>query len=203
MPAKTELRSSTKPVVSKYGSFYRVLVKISDAKTVIGYVSAKADIRKVDDSLAEDDLEKYGDAALVSRAVQLSYSALRDRTSMITAGYMHYLSPGFYVKGYVGQFITPLTSATVAGGELGNDALLIGHVSGLVSYSAGLFSPSSAGTIFDGSASLNALMQASFGLRYNVSGIASLSAAATQGVFFNANNSYVTSGLTATLEVGL
>jgi hypothetical protein len=113
------------------------------------------------------------------------------------------LSPGFYVKGFGGKFVNPDSGAFVLGGEVGNDAILFDRISGFVSYDLGVFVPNKNGQIFESSSSANALMQASFGARYNLSGIVSLSAAATQAVFFNANNSLVTSGATLTFEVGL
>ncbi len=203
LPAMTELRAGSKPVSSKNGSFYKVLVKIDAAKSVIGYVSLKADVRSVADDMGEDELEKFGEIALANQAVQLSYSALEDKNYVYSVGYMKYLSPGFYVKGYAGQFSAPSATATIAGGEVGNDALLFGPVSGLVSYAAGIFAPSSEGAVFAASSSLNAMMQAGFGLRLNMRGVASFSAVATQVVLFNANNSWVSSGGMFTLEVGL
>jgi hypothetical protein len=203
LPSKTELRAGSKPVSSKNGAFYKVVVKINEARTAIGYVSLKADVRAMDDETGEEDLEKFGEIALVDQAVQVSYSALQDKNYIYSLGYMNYLSPGFYVKGYFGQFSAPGATAMVGGGEIGNDALLFGPFSGLVSYAAGVFAPSAEGAIFQASSSMNAMMQAGFGLRLNMRGIASLSAVATQVVLFNANNSWVSSGGMFTLEVGL
>lgn len=203
LPAKTEIPAGSKPVSSKNGSFYKVLVKINEAKTAVGYVSLRADVRAMEDDTSDEDVEKYGEIALVNQAFQLSYSALQDKNYIYSLGYMKYLSPGFYVKGYVGQFTAVTATASIAGGEIGNDALLFGPFSGLVSYAAGAFAPSSEGAIFQASSSLNAMMQAGFGLRLNMRGIASLSAVATQVVLFNANNSWVGSGGMFTLEVGL
>lgn len=202
-PARTELVAGSQVIRTKDGAFYKVLVKLSDKKTVIGYVSLQATATYVKDGLEDDDLSKYGDVALVNKAFQLSFSSLRDQASMWSIGYMNYLSPGFYVKGFAGQYISPAANATLAGGEVGNDSLLFGRFSGLVSYDLGVFMPSQSGLVFSGSSGLNAMMQAGFGLRYNFGGIASASIAATQAVFFNGNNSLVTSGGTATLEVGL
>jgi hypothetical protein len=202
LPAKTEIRAG-KSVTTKNGTFYKVLVKVNEGRQAIGYISVKADVRAVDDQMGEDELEKYGEIALVNRAFQLSYSALSDKNYVYSAGYMKFLSPGFYIKGFAGQFAAPAASATVAGGEIGNDALLFGPVSGVVNYSLGVFMPSSEGAIFQASSSLNAMMQAGFGLRLNFRGVASLGALATQFVAFNANNSWVSSGGMITLEVGL
>lgn len=207
LPARTELKSANKPVQTKDGAFYKVVVRLSEKQSVIGYISIASDIRFIDDSMSTEDLgedmTKYGDVALVNKAIQISFTNFRDRRTLATLGYMKYLSPGFYVKGFGGQFSDPSATAIAAGGEVGNDALLIGRVSGLVSYALGVFAPSEAGRIFEASSRVNAMMQAAIGARYNFSGVASMSVAATQAVFFNANNSLVTSGATLTLEVGL
>ncbi len=202
-PARTELPAGSQVIRTKGGAFYKVIVKLSEKKSVIGYVSLQAMATYVDDKLEDEDLSKYGDVSLVSKAFQLSFSMLRDQSSIWTLGYMKYLKPGFYVKAFGGRFTNPSANASVGGGEIGNDSLLFGRVSGLVSYDLGVIMPSQSGTVFEGSSGVNALMQAGFGLRYNFGGIASMSAAATQAVFFNGNNSLVTSGGTVTLEVGL
>lgn len=203
LPAKTVLRAATQVVKSKDGDFYRVLVNLNEKNNSIGFVSVDADVRLIDDRINEDDLEKFGEVALIENAVQISYSAFPDDQSMISAGYMHYLSPGFYVKGFGGTFLAPGANAILAGGEIGNDALLIGILSGHVSYAAGIFAPATKGAIFDASSTLNAMMQATFGLRLNFGGNYSVSAGATQAVLFNANNSKVISGANLTLEIGL
>lgn len=202
-PARTEIRAGSKIITNKNGAFYRVLVILSTKKKAVGFVSVQANVRYVDDKLEEDDLEKYGEVALVNKAVQVAFSSLQRKSSMINLGYMHYLSPGFYVKGYGGQFSDDKNSALLGGGEIGNDALIFGRVSGLVSFGLGLLSPATAGTIFEGSTKLDAHMMASVGARYNFGGSASISLAATQAVLFNANNSLVTRGATFTVEVGL
>ncbi len=202
-PARTQLKAGSTPIQTKDGAFYKVIVKLSEKKSVIGYVSVRALATFVADKLEEDDLSKYGDVALVSKAAQLSFSTFRDQASLFTAGYMKYLSPGFYIKGFGGRFMNTQANATTLGGEVGNDAVLLGRISGVVSYDLGLFIPSQSGLIFESSSQLNAMMQAGFGLRYNFGGVASMSALVSQAVFFNGNNSLVTSGATVTLEVGL
>ena len=107
------------------------------------------------------------------------------------------------MKAGVGQWITPLTSGNYGGGEIGNDALLAGPVSGFVSYGLGIFMPSSAGAIFDGSTSYNVMMNAAVGLRYNLEGFASFAIGGTQAVIYNSNNSLVATGVQASIEVGL
>lgn len=203
LPANSELRASSKIVNTKDGRFYRVLVNLSEKKKVVGYIPQNPAVRYFKESLDEEDLEKFGDVALIHHAVQASFSMFRDQHQLWTLGYMNYLKPGFYVKGFAGHYSTAAHNAFTAGGEVGNDALLIGPVSGLVSYAAGVFAPNEAGTIFEASSSVNAMVQAAVGARYNIRGVAAVSAAATQAVFFNANNSFVTFGLNLTLEVGL
>lgn len=202
-PARTELRAGSKVVTNKNGAFYRVLVVLSSKKKAVGFVSVQSNVRFVDDTLEEDDLEKYGEVALVNKAVQGSFSSFQRKSTMWTLGYMKYLSPGFYVKGYAGQFSDTASSATLGGAEIGNDALLYKRISGLVSFGAGVFSPAKADDIFEGSDKMNAHMMASVGARYNMGGVLSLSLSGTQAVFFNANNSLVTRGATVTIEVGL
>jgi hypothetical protein len=202
-PARTELAAGSQVIRTKDGAFYKVIVKLSEKKSVIGYVSLQAMANYMNDKIEDDDLSKYGDVALVDKAAQISISLLRDQGALWTLGYMKYVKPGFYVKGFAGQFSNPMAKATVAGGEVGNDSLLFGNISGLVSYDLGLFMPSDPGTVFEASSKVNAMMQGGFGLRYNFGGIASVSAGITEAVFFNGNNSFVTSGGTFTLEVGL
>lgn len=203
LPARTELVAGSKIVRTKDGAFYKVIVKLSEKKNVIGYISVQSMATYMNDKLDDEDLSKYGDVALISRAGQLSFSLFRDQASLWTIGYMKYLKPGFYVKGFAGRFSNPAGGAAAAGAEVGNDALLFGRFSGLASYDLGIFMPSQPGTIFDASSGTNAMMQAGFGLRYNFGGIASISGALTQAVFFNGNNSLVTGGGTLTLEIGL
>lgn len=209
LPAKTEMMSSTKVVRSRDGQFYRVLVKLSEKRTAIGFIPTTAEVRYSKDDRDEDELEKYGDVALINRAVQVTFASLRDKHYMWTVGYMDYFGPGFYMKYFAGQYLAPSEGATgnmtstVGGAEIGNDALLFNSVSGYVAYGLGVFAPASKDDIFAGSTRLNAMMQGSVGLRLNFDGFASLSAGGTQTVFFNQNNSYVTHGWMLTLEVGL
>ena len=102
-PARTELSASSQIVRTKDGAFYKVIVKLSEKKSVIGYVSLQSTSTFMSDKLEEDDLSKYGDVALVNKAIQLSFSTLRDSTSMYSVGYMSYLSPGFLRKRICGS----------------------------------------------------------------------------------------------------
>jgi hypothetical protein len=201
LKGKTELIAANATVRTRDGEFFRVVIKLSEKKNAIGFVNV-TQARPLG-SLDADDLEKYGEVALVNKGLQVSYAQLRDQVTFWSFGYMHYLSPGFYVKGYAGQIHAPNAAGGVFAGELGNDALLIGRLSGVVSYAAGIFNPEQSGTFFDGSSAFNGFVQASVGLRYNMGGLASVSAAATQAALFNANNSYVTYGGLLSLEVGL
>lgn len=203
LPGKTEIKASNTIVTSSAGRFYRVLVKLGEKQRAIGFIPVNAQIRIGGEDQDEDELSKYGAVALVSRAVQITFSSFRDKQSFYSLGYMHYLSPGFYVKGVVGQWITPVASGNMLGGEIGNDALLAGAVSGFVSYGLGLFMPSAPDAIFAGSTKMNVMMNAAVGLRYNLEGFASFALAGTQAVIYNANNSLVSTGVQASLEVGL
>ena len=203
LPGKTEVKASNKIVTSSAGRFYRVVVKVGENQRAIGFIPVNAPIRVGGEDQDEDELSKYGAVSLISRAMQLTFTSYREKQSAYAIGYMHYLSPGFYVKGDIGQWITPLTSGNFAGGEIGNDALLAGSVSGFVSYGFGIFMPSAAGTIFDGSTSYNVMMNAAIGVRYNLEGFASFAIGGTQAVIYNANNSLVATGIQASLEVGL
>lgn len=202
--ARAQVQASEKIVSSPFGRFYKVLVPISEKQKKVGYIPVTAPVRSKSDAPDSEEFEKYGPVALTSSALQITYAQLKDQQQLITLGYMDYLTTGFFVKGAVGQWITPSnTNAVVALGEIGNDSLLAGRISGFVTYGLGLFIPPSAGTIFTGSQRTNLLMQATMGLRYNISGFASFSASAIQAAAFNANNSLVSNGFQVSIEVGI
>lgn len=203
LPNKTEIKASNQIVTSSAGRFYRVIVKLGENMRSIGFIPVSAQMRIGGEDQDEDELSKYGAVALISRAVQITFSSYRDKQNFYSLGYMRYLSPGFYVKGVAGQWVTPVASGNMFGGEIGNDALLAGSVSGFVSYGLGAFMPSAAGAIFDGSTSYNVMMNAALGIRYNLEGFASIAIAGTQAAIYNANNSLVATGIQASLEVGL
>lgn len=203
LPDKAELSASEEITSSRSGRFYRVVVRYDEKQKAIGFIPVNAPVRVGELDQDEDDLTKYGAVALFGKAFQVSFGGYRDSQSMWTMGYIHYLSPGFYVKGFGGQWSTVVTSAFVAGGEIGNDALLVGAFSGFVSYGMGLFSPSGDGAVFAGSSKYNVLMNATLGIRYNIDGFASIAFAGSQIAFYNQNNSLVSTGLQASLEVGL
>lgn len=203
LPLNAEIKASNDIVTSEAGRFYRVLVKLGEKQRAIGFIPANAPIKVGGEDEDEDDLSKYGAVALISRAAQVTFSNFRDKQSLLTVGYMHYLSPGFYTKGFVGQWITPTANASVIGGEIGNDSLLVGSVSGFVTYGMGIFSPGAEGAMFAGSTKLNVFMNATLGIRYNIEGFASVAIAGTQASAYNQNNSMVSTGIQASLEVGL
>lgn len=203
LPNKTEIKASAAIVTSSAGRFYRVVVKLGENIKAIGFIPVSASMRIGGEDQDEDELSKYGAVALISRAVQITFGSYKDKQSFYTLGYMRYLSPGFYVKGTIGQWINPVTNGNMFGGEIGNDALLVGAVSGFVSYGLGVFMPSAAGAIFDGSSNYNVMMNAAVGLRYNLQGFASIAIAGTQAAIYNPNNSLVSTGVQASLEVGL
>ncbi len=203
LPINTEIKASNEIVSSEAGRFYRVLVKLGEKQKAIGFIPANGPIKVGGEDEDEDDLSKYGAVALISKAAQVTFSSFRDKQSLWTVGYMHYLSPGFYTKGFAGQWVTPVGNGSVIGGEIGNDSLLVGSVSGFVSYGLGIFSPGANNTIFPGSSNLNVFMNATLGVRYNIEGFASIAIAGAQAAMYNQNNSLVSTGIQASLEVGL
>ncbi|MDX9732352.1 MAG: hypothetical protein RBT63_11315 [Bdellovibrionales bacterium] len=203
LPDKTEIKAAEEIVNSRAGRFYKVLVRKGDDHRAIGFIPINAPIRIGGVDEDEDELSKYGAIALISKAAQVTFSSLKDKQTLWTVGYMHYLSPGFYAKGFGGQWTTPITDAFVAGAELGNDSLLFGSVSGFVSYGIGIFSPNAENEIFAGSKKLNILMTATLGFRYNLEGFASFGVAVIQSAIHNPNNSLLSTGAQLSLEVGL
>lgn len=203
LPLNTEIKAANEIVSSEAGRFYRVLVKLGEKQRAIGFIPANGPIKVGGEDEDEDDLSKYGAVALISKAAQVTFSTFRDQQSLWTVGYMHYLSPGFYTKGFVGQWVTPIANGSVIGGEIGNDSLLVGSVSGFVSYGLGVFSPGADNTIFAGSSKLNVFMNATLGIRYNIEGFASIAIAGAQAAMYNQNNSLISTGIQASLEVGL
>ena len=205
LPDKAVLIASSKVVKGKRGDFYKVLVSLSPKQRAIGYIPTTAEVRLNSsvETIDSDELEKFGPIALVNKAVQISYSRFINSEYELSVGYMKYLSPGFYIKGLAGDFVSIDSSGSLAGFEIGNDALLFNNISVQLSYSAGFFLPSQSGGVFVGSKSVNGFAQGIVALRYNLRGVASASLGGTQIVLLNANNSYVTYGTNLTLEIGL
>ncbi len=205
LPEKAVLLASSRVTKGKQGDFYKVLVVLSPKQRAVGYIPTTAEVRLNSsvETVDSEDIEKFGPIALVSQAVQGSYSRFINSEYEWSIGYMKYVSPGFYLKGLAGQFVTLDSSGTLAGFEIGNDALLFKNVSAQLSYSAGFFIPGQAGGVFVGSKSLNGFAQGVVAVRYNLRGIASASLGGTQLVLLNANNSFVTYGANVTLEIGL
>lgn len=199
---RVELKAADAEVVGRDGTYYRVVTQLDEKRSAIGYVRVDAGVRRKLNGVSDDELVNYSEIALARRTVSSSLSFLTGQRKLATIGLTHYLSPGFYARGWTGAFIDPSGLGTALAGELGNDALIIGRVSGFVSFSAGLFSPSKAGRIFDGSSQLNAIAQASIGARWNGSEW-SAGLGWTQLTLFNANNSLVTFGPTLVLEASL
>lgn len=202
LKAKTELVASNGVIENDDGKFYRVVVKLSEKKNAIGFIPVNPNVRLTGD-VDPEEIEKYGEVALIDSALQAQYSLLQNDMKMWAFGYLRYVTPGFYVKGYGGQLHAPNAAGGLFATEVGNDALLIGRISGETAIAAGIFTPETTGTFFEGSSKINAFVQATFGLRYNFSGLVSVSVAATQLAIFNQNNSLVTRGGLVSLEVGL
>ena len=192
-------------VHTKEANFYKVLVVFPDGRRAIGYIAQTANVRVKTDRMDDDDFSNYSELGLSKNSISTTGSYFKGPNYLLTVGYLRYLSPGFYTKYYVGEWIAEKASGHHAGIELGNDALLSHQLSGFVSYAGGLFLPSKDDDIFIGSKStnLNYLLRGVVGLKFNQSGGVSFSLGATQAVVFNQNNSYVTFGAQASLEVGL
>lgn len=203
LDAKTELKAAKKTTRSRNGEFYKVIVNVSEDKKAIGFIPVSARVSLLPEDFDAADLEKFGEVALVSNAVQGTVSLLRNGQSSVQVGYVRYVSPGFFVKAFGGAYLASGANGWVGGLEGGNDALLFRNISGFASFGLGVFKPSEVGAVFEGSTSVNMMMQAAVGLRYNMRGDYSFGLGGIQTVLFNANNSHVNNGFLLTVEMGL
>lgn len=197
-----EVPASNTLVSAKEGRFYKVLI-IQGTKKIVGYIPLNAEVRLKSSADSDEDVDKYGEVALIQKAVQLSFARYRNSHYSWTVGYMHYLSPGFYGKGFAGQWLGDNTTANIFGLELGNDALIYKNISGFITYGPGLVWSPQNENLFWGSRHLNFLFHAGAGFRLNAGGLGAVSLGATQAVVFNNNNSMATFGAQITLEAGL
>jgi len=190
---------------TKGGSeFYKVLVTIRGGDRRIGYISADDPVQiEGTTEAATDDVDSYQTIALARSAVQFSFGGLKDSNYEVAIAYIKYPAPNFYYKYFVGQLITPITGNFLGGIEIGLDHTLAGHWSiyGLVN--TGVALPASANAVFPGSSSLAAQLQSGFGFRYSVGEFAAVSLGIDQATIFSNNNSLLSTGYLATLEVGL
>ncbi|MCM2281405.1 MAG: hypothetical protein NDI61_06105 [Bdellovibrionaceae bacterium] len=205
VPSGTEMPAATSPVKNKHGEFFKVLVTLSDKRKAIGYVPVDSEIRKKSSADLADDMESFQEYPLAKHSLQATYAHLRTERRLVTVGYMKYVAPGFYLKGFAGSFLSPGSSSPLIGAEFGNDALLLKRLSGFASYTMGVFLRPKKDTLFEGSKNdlSNFLVQGALGLRLNFGEVASISLGATQVALVSANNSLVTFGGLATLEWGL
>lgn len=205
LPPGRELQTSKSTIKNKHGEFFRVLVRLSNKKKAIGYIPVDAEVRlKTDNDIAED-IESFREYPLAERSIQFSNSQFKTQRSLATLGFLRYLGPGFYLKGFGGVFLSPGNTSPVVGGEFGNDALLHRNLSGFTSLALGVFLKPELGALFEGNKKdfSNLLIQTAIGIRYNFSNIASVSVGGTQAALFSPNNSLVTFGGLITIEWGL
>ena len=192
-------------VKNKDASFYKVLVVFPDGRRAIGYIAQTANVRLKTDKMDDDDFTSYSELGLSKNSISTTGAYFRGASYLISIGLQRYRSPGFYTKYYVGEWIAQNNSGHHVGLELGNDALISKQVSGFVAYAGGLFIPGKDDAIFLGSKAngLNYLLRGVVGLKFNQSGGVSFSIGGTQAAIFNPNNSFVSFGAQASLEVGL
>ncbi len=205
VPGGTELQTAEKTTKNKHGEFYKVLVKLSDKRRAVGYVPINANVRRKSDGDIGEDLESFQEYPFAGRSLQFSYSQFKTQRSLATTGFVRYVGPGFYLKGFGGAFHSPGGISPLVGGEFGNDAPLHRNFSGFTSLTFGVFFRPKEGALFAGNKKdlSNFLAQTAMGLRYNVKNTASFSIGGTQAALFSANNSLVTFGAVVTAEWGL
>ena len=205
LKAETSLALAKDLVKTKDGIFYKVLVIFKDGRRAIGYIPQSANVRIKTDAMDDEDFTKYSELGLSKNSISTAFSYYRGDSYMVTLGYQKYRLPGFYTKYYFGEWIAQTSSGHHLGFELGNDALLSKQVSGFIAYAGGLLFPAKDDAVFLGSktAGLNYLLRGAVGLKFNQSGGLAFSLGATQSVLFNPNNSYVSFGAQASIEVGI
>lgn len=190
---------------TKEGTFFKVIVDFKDGRRAIGYIPQAANVRLKTDLMDDDDFTKYSELGLARSSISTAFSYYRGDSYMVMLGYQRYKLPGFYTKYYLGEWINQTSSGHHLGFELGNDALITKQVSGFVAYAGGFLFPTKDDAIFVGSktSSLNYVLRGVAGLKFNESGGISFSLGGTQTVLFNPNNSYVSFGAQASIEVGI
>ena len=201
LPARTEIRASDQPKRGRDQTFYRVLVEMPDGKKSTGYILSTENLIKKSDSTPLN-LDEYSELSLAKDLISISAALMKSNNKLFLVGYQKFMAPGFYVKGFMGQWRQESNEAFVAGVEIGNDALIYKRLSYFISLGTGVLSPNSQGAIFTGSTKYNALIDGTTGFRYNMSG-AAIGLGYLQAAAFNPNNSLLSGGLLATLEVAL
>lgn len=192
--AKTDMQASAKPFIGRDGSpFYKVIHVSADGRKSLGYILTSAAVRIKTEEMTEEDVEKYSDLALSKRTAQTTFSYLRGDNQHVTIGLNHYLTPGFFWKGFAGFWRSPSGNAGTLGIEGGNDALIFKNVSTFVTLGFGAFVPGAEGRVFEASKILNAMAIGSIGVRYNRPTFA-VGVGFTESVLFNGNNSLAVFG---------
>jgi hypothetical protein len=198
---KIEFAASSRLAQGKDGNYYKVLVKFRDGHKQVGYIATDAPVKLVR-SLDTEDIEHYSSLMLSKSSVQAAFYVLKNSRMYWTLGYTDYLVPSFYLKPFAGQLLTETSSSIVSGIEMGTDHFFTEMFSFFTGISTGLvFSPRD-NAVFPGSASANALLTGTAGIRMNAE-LAAVSIGFGQTALFNGNNSYLGWNLGFTLEVGL
>ncbi len=203
--AEVEVQYAPETIKSGTDEFYKVIVRLSTKKKAIGYISVDEQVRKKSDAESADDFDSFDEFPRAQRAYQISYSHLKTQRSIATLGYVQYIGPGFYLKEFAGAFRTTKHTIPLFGLEFGNDGVLHKNLSGFISYGAGLLWRPKDDAVFPGNKDdfSNLLVQGALGARLNFGSSASIALGGTQAVLFSSNNSLVTWGLIAIVEVGL
>jgi hypothetical protein len=197
---------SAKKISNSWGTFYRVLVARKHGRKLIGFVDAKENVRiRVISPEIDDELDKYSELELSKQVFGVSFSYLRGNDYFPSITYAHFLSAGFFVRGYFGEFLTANALGHTFGLDVGNEALLTKHWSGYVAGGAGVMIPENNDDVFVGSHGhkANYVVRGSIGLKYNSTGLSSISLGPVQTALFSNDNSFVTFGGMISLEVGI
>lgn len=200
---KTEFAASSKNIQGRDGDYYKILVKFKNGNRQIGFVPTTSPV-KIEGVIAGsgEDIDAIPTLFLAKASLQAAFYVFRDSRMYWTLGYMNYPVPNFYLKPFIGQFFTESASSVVGGFSLGTDHFFGDSLSFFSEVGAGMVASPKEGTVFKGSESANALVQASAGLRINAE-LAAVSFGFGQTGIFNGNNSFVGWNLGFTLEVGL
>ncbi len=199
------LKVSPKIVKSDPINFFKVLLYRPNGKSIIGYVAETANVRIKTDTVDDDDFVNYSEQALSSRSISSSLGFYRGSNYLATLGYQYYLSPGFYMKFYVGEWFSPTGGGDHFGGELGNDTLISRQISLIFALGLGTLLPAQNDGVFLASQSngVNYLLRGIVGVKWNGGGRVSFGLEGVQTVLFNSNNSLVTFGGQLSIEVGI
>lgn len=200
--SNVELRAADKVVRAEDGEYYKVVAPISAKRKAIGYARVDWGIRKKRAGATVDDLANYSELALARHTLSTTFATYSDDRILGTVGFVNYMSPGLYWKAWAGAFIDTAGSAQIAALEIGNDAILFGRLSALMSIAAGAAFITKPGRIYAGSKSVNGAFMGTVGLRWNTLEW-SAGLGWSQFAIFNPDNSAVSSGPALILEASL